>query len=66
MTRNLDHRVEVTTPVLDADLAYDLRMRFERMWQDNTCQENLGRWRQFLGERLRISVACEGSTGLVP
>ena len=36
MTRNLDRRVEVTTPVLDADLAYDLRMHFERMWQDNT------------------------------
>ena len=36
MTRNLDRRVEVTTPVLDADLANDLRMHFERMWQDNT------------------------------
>ena len=36
MTRNLDRRVEVTAPVLDADLANDLRVHFERMWDDNT------------------------------
>ena len=36
MTRNLDRRVEVTAPVLDADLANDLRAHFGRMWDDNT------------------------------
>ena len=36
MTRNLDRRVEVTVPVLDADIARDLGEHFERMWSDNT------------------------------
>ena len=36
MTRNLDRRVEVTAPVLDAKLAEDIRTHFERMWSDNT------------------------------
>ena len=36
MTRNLDRRVEVTAPLLDAKLAEDIRTHFERMWSDNT------------------------------
>ena len=36
MTRNLDRRVEVTAPVLDAEIARDLDEHFERMWCDNT------------------------------
>ena len=35
MTRNLDRRVEVTAPILDADIARDLGEHFERMWNDN-------------------------------
>ena len=36
MTRNLDRRVEVSAPILDTQLAEDIRAQFERMWSDNT------------------------------
>ena len=36
MTRNLDRRVEVSTPILDVGLAAGIRSEFERMWQDNS------------------------------
>ena len=59
MTRNLDRRVEVTTPVLDADLANDLRMHFERMWQDNTYA------RRILADGSNSWVSDSGSLPLV-
>ena len=35
MTRNLDRRVEVTTPVLDPGLKYQLVDLFDHLWFDN-------------------------------
>ena len=35
MTRNLDRRVEVTTPVLDAGLKAQLVDLFDHLWLDN-------------------------------
>ena len=35
MTRNLDHRVEVATPIYDKHLQQELRTYFELQWQDN-------------------------------
>ncbi len=36
MTRNLDRRVEVSVPMLDARLAAEVRALFELLWSDNT------------------------------
>jgi polyphosphate kinase len=36
MTRNLDHRIEVTCPVFDKNLKNDLKKIFEIQWSDNT------------------------------
>ena len=36
MTRNLDRRVEVTTPMLDEALAKEIQELYELMWRDNT------------------------------
>jgi len=36
MTRNLDRRVEVSAPILDPQLALEIRAQFQRMWSDNT------------------------------
>jgi len=35
MTRNLDHRIEVTYPVYDTDLQKELRTQIELQWKDN-------------------------------
>ncbi len=35
MTRNLDHRIEVTCPVYDTDLQKELRTQIELQWKDN-------------------------------
>jgi polyphosphate kinase len=35
MTRNLDHRIEVTCPVYDEDLQKELRTQIEMQWADN-------------------------------
>ena len=35
MSRNLDHRIEVTAPVYDPDLQEELRTQIEMQWQDN-------------------------------
>mgnify|MGYP003310925343 CR=1 FL=1 len=35
MTRNLDRRVEVTTPVLDGGLKAQLADLFDHLWGDN-------------------------------
>jgi polyphosphate kinase len=36
MTRNLDHRVEVTCPIYDEDIKNEIKDHFEIMWSDNT------------------------------
>ena len=36
MTRNLDHRIEVTCPVFDKNLKNDLKKIFEIQWSDNS------------------------------
>ncbi|MBG0859516.1 MAG: polyphosphate kinase 1 [Bacteroidales bacterium] len=36
MTRNLDHRIEVTCPVFDRSIRNDLKQIFEIQWSDNT------------------------------
>ena len=41
MTRNMDRRVEVTAPVLDLNIAADLKDHFERLWSDNACARRL-------------------------
>ena len=35
MTRNLDHRIEVTCPIYDQELQQELRHVFELQWKDN-------------------------------
>jgi polyphosphate kinase len=35
MTRNIDHRIEVTCPVFDKSIKYELRKIFEILWNDN-------------------------------
>ena len=35
MSRNLDHRIEVTAPVYDKDLQDELRTQIELQWRDN-------------------------------
>jgi len=36
MTRNLDHRIEVTCPVFDENIKKHLKKVFEIQWKDNT------------------------------
>ncbi|MGM0478784.1 MAG: polyphosphate kinase 1 [Bacteroidota bacterium] len=36
MTRNLDKRIEVTTPIYDEDIQQELSFIFETQWRDNT------------------------------
>jgi polyphosphate kinase len=36
MTRNLDHRVEVTCPILDKNIQQEIRDTFDIIWSDNT------------------------------
>ncbi|MEN8138346.1 MAG: polyphosphate kinase 1 [Bacteroidota bacterium] len=36
MTRNLDHRVEVTCPILDKNIQREIRDTFDIIWNDNT------------------------------
>ncbi len=36
MKRNLDHRVEVTCPILDKNIQQEIRDTFEIIWKDNT------------------------------
>ncbi len=43
MTRNLDHRIEVTCPVYDPDLQEELRTQIELQWQDNVKARILNR-----------------------
>ena len=35
MTRNLDHRIEVTCPVFDKNIKYEIRKVFDIQWEDN-------------------------------
>jgi polyphosphate kinase len=35
MTRNIEHRIEVTCPVFDKNLRNDLKQTFEIQWSDN-------------------------------
>ena len=35
MTRNLDHRIEVTCPVFDKNIRIELKQIFEIQWSDN-------------------------------
>lgn len=43
MTRNLDHRIEVTCPVYDPDLQEELRTQIEMQWDDNVKARILNR-----------------------
>lgn len=36
MARNLDHRIEVATPILDKDIQEELRTMMDIQWRDNT------------------------------
>jgi polyphosphate kinase len=35
MTRNLDHRIEVTCPVFDKNIKCEIRKIFDIQWEDN-------------------------------
>jgi polyphosphate kinase len=35
MTRNLDHRIEVTCPVFDKNIKAEIRKLFDIQWEDN-------------------------------
>jgi polyphosphate kinase len=35
MTRNLENRIEVITPIFDADVKEELNQHFETQWSDN-------------------------------
>lgn len=43
MSRNLDHRIEVTCPVYDTDLQDELRTQIETQWNDNVKARILNR-----------------------
>ena len=43
MSRNLDHRIEVTCPVYDTDLQDELKMQIELQWKDNVKTRILNR-----------------------
>ncbi|TVR69316.1 MAG: polyphosphate kinase 1 [Marinilabiliales bacterium] len=43
MTRNLDHRIEVTCPVYDPDLQEELRTQIELQWSDNVKAREINR-----------------------
>jgi len=43
MSRNLDHRIEVTCPVYDTDLQNELKMQIELQWKDNVKARILNR-----------------------
>jgi polyphosphate kinase len=43
MSRNLDHRIEVTCPVNDTDLQEELRTQIELQWKDNVKARILNR-----------------------
>lgn len=43
MSRNLDHRIEVTAPVYDPDLQDELRTQIELQWSDNVKTRILNR-----------------------
>jgi polyphosphate kinase len=43
MTRNLDHRIEVTCPIYDHDLQDELRTQLELQWNDNVKARILNR-----------------------
>jgi polyphosphate kinase len=49
MPRNLDHRVEVVTPVEDISLQAELASTFEALWRDNASSFELeggGQWQR--------------------
>ena len=35
MTRNLDHRIEVTCPIFDKNIKCEIRKIFDIQWEDN-------------------------------
>jgi polyphosphate kinase len=43
MSRNLDHRIEVTCPVYDPDLQDELKTQIELQWNDNVKARILNR-----------------------
>jgi polyphosphate kinase len=43
MSRNLDHRIEVTCPVYDTDLQEELRTQLDLQWKDNVKSRILNR-----------------------
>lgn len=62
MTRNLDFRVEVTTPVYDAKVQRQLRDHFELIWKDNVKsrwhqEEMTNHYRKIAGPKLRSQYA---------
>ena len=58
MKRNLDHRVEVTCPILDKSIQQEIRDTFEIIWKDNTkarlfSPEQDNKYRKTKGKKIR-------------
>jgi len=58
MTRNLDHRVEVTCPILDKNIQQEIRETFDIAWRDNTksrlfSEKQDNKYRVGNGEKIR-------------
>lgn len=62
MQRNLDYRVEVTTPVYDANIKRQLRDHIEIIWKDNVkarwfSEEQSNEYRSIKGPKIRSQYA---------
>lgn len=58
MTRNLDHRVEVTCPILDKNVQKEIRETFDIIWNDNvkarvSTPDSANKYREIKGEKIR-------------
>ena len=62
MKRNLDHRVEVTCPILDKGIKQEIRDTFDIIWNDNTKSRLFGEnqnndYRKSEGKKIRAHFA---------
>jgi polyphosphate kinase len=62
MKRNLDHRVEVTCPILDKEIQQEIRDTFDIIWRDNTkarlfSEKQDNRYRKTNGKKVRTHFA---------